>query len=119
MHSEWCSVSEQTAAAVGATRQANGKIVAVGTTSVRTLEAAAGACDGRLSAWNGATELFIKPDYNFAVVDQLLTNFHLPGSTLIVLVAALAGYELTMEAYRQAVDQKYRFYSYGDAMLIL
>lgn len=117
MHSEWCSVSEQTVAQINQTQQAGGKIVCVGTTTVRTLEAAAGT--GTLCSMNDTTDLFIRPGYNYRVVDQLLTNFHLPGSTLIVLVAALAGYELTMEAYRRAVEQEYRFYSYGDAMLIL
>ena len=92
-------------------------MVAVGTTCVRTIEAAAG--QGTLADWHGSTDLFIKPGFDFNVTDQLLTNFHLPGSTLIVLVASMAGYDLTMEAYRQAVSEKYRFYSYGDAMLIL
>lgn len=117
MHSEWCEVTTTAASQIMASRDESNKIVAVGTTSVRTLEAA--ASDGRLSDWDGSTELFIKPGFQFQIVDQLLTNFHLPGSTLIVLVAALAGYELTMEAYAKAVEQKYRFYSYGDAMLIL
>ena len=92
-------------------------MVAVGTTCVRTVEAA--AQQGTLADWQGSTNLFIKPGFDFNVTDQLLTNFHLPGSTLMVLVAAIAGYDLTMEAYRQAVAEKYRFYSYGDAMLIL
>ena len=117
MHSEWCEVSPETMADVSATRAAGSEIIAVGTTSVRTLE----------SAWNsrspapfrGPTDLFIQPGYEFKTVDQMVTNFHLPGSTLIVLVASLAGYDLTMEAYRVAVEQHYRFYSYGDAMLIV
>lgn len=117
MHSEWCRVTQSSADEINATKAAQGNVVAVGTTSVRTLEAAARNAD--LSAWQGATDIFIKPGFDFRVVDQLLTNFHLPGSTLIVLVAALAGYDLTMEAYRQAVAERYRFYSYGDAMLIL
>lgn len=117
MHSEWCEVSRQAFQEIQATRRQNGKIVCVGTTSVRTLEAAAKVTT--TDEWSGSTDLFIRPGFEFQLVDQLLTNFHLPGSTLIVLVAALAGYELTMEAYRKAVEEKYRFYSYGDAMLIL
>lgn len=118
MHSEWCRLPTSTVADINETQSASGRIVAVGTTSVRTLEAAA-AAHMPLRTWEGSTTLFIRPGFRFQVVDQLLTNFHLPGSTLIVLVAALAGYELTMEAYRQAVAHRYRFYSYGDAMLIL
>jgi S-adenosylmethionine:tRNA ribosyltransferase-isomerase len=117
MHSEWCRITQESAEAINATKAAGQKIVAVGTTSVRTLEAAAQQQD--LTAWQGSTDIFITPGFRFNVVDQLLTNFHLPGSTLIVLVAALVGYDLTMEAYRQAVAERYRFYSYGDAMLIL
>ena len=117
MHSEWCEVTDSTAASVSATQATGSNIVAVGTTSVRTLESA--STGGQLQQFTGATNLFIQPGYDFQVVNQLLTNFHLPGSTLIVLVAALAGYELTMEAYRIAVQNSYRFYSYGDAMLIL
>jgi len=122
MHSEWCRVTAESAAAINATKASGNNVVAVGTTSVRTLEASAGEVmsqDDGLNEWQGATNLFIQPGYRFRAVDQLLTNFHLPGSTLIVLVAALAGYDLTMEAYRKAVEEKYRFYSYGDAMLIL
>lgn len=117
MHSEWCRVSSEAASDIRSTHEADHRVVAVGTTSVRTLESA--ARNASLAEWQGATDLFIRPGFSFQVVDQLLTNFHLPGSTLIVLVAALAGYELTMEAYAKAVEQKYRFYSYGDAMLIL
>ena len=116
MHSEWCRVPPETAAQVTSTKQANGQVVAVGTTTVRTLEAASEHAE--LAAWEGSTSLFIRPGYQFRVVDKLLTNFHLPGSTLLALVAALAGYDLTMEAYRTAVREEYRFYSYGDAMLI-
>jgi S-adenosylmethionine:tRNA ribosyltransferase-isomerase len=117
MHSEWCEVTDTTAANLAAAQASGSNIVAVGTTSVRTLES---ACrDGQLQQFKGSTNLFIRPGYEFQVVDQLLTNFHLPGSTLIVLVAALAGYELTMDAYRTAVREGYRFYSYGDAMLIV
>ncbi len=117
MHSEWCEVTADTSSEIAATRATGSEIVAVGTTSVRTLESACHS--GGLTEFQGPTDLFIQPGYEFRSVDQLLTNFHLPGSTLIVLVAAFAGYDLTMEAYRIAVEQRYRFYSYGDAMLIV
>jgi S-adenosylmethionine:tRNA ribosyltransferase-isomerase len=91
---------------------------AVGTTSVRTLESAANA-DGAIRAGEAETRIFIRPPYEFRAVDRIVTNFHLPRSTLIMLVAAFAGYELTMRAYRAAVDAGYRFYSYGDAMVVL
>jgi S-adenosylmethionine:tRNA ribosyltransferase-isomerase len=91
---------------------------AVGTTSVRTLESAAGE-DGTVVAGDGETRIFIRPPYRFRVLDRLITNFHLPRSTLIMLVAAFAGYDLTMRAYREAIEAGYRFYSYGDAMAIL
>ena len=117
MHSEWCRIPGDTADNINTTMASGGSIVAVGTTTVRTLEAA--AMTGELAAWQGSTNLFIRPGFPFRVVDKLLTNFHLPGSTLLVLVAALAGYDLIMEAYRKAVEERYRFYSYGDAMLIL
>lgn len=117
MHHEWCRVTQDTCDQIESTRIAGGRTIAVGTTSVRTLES---SCEsGSPQAWQGETNLFIRPGYQFRAVDGLLTNFHLPGSTLIVLVAALAGYDLVMEAYRQAVQERYRFYSYGDAMLIL
>ncbi len=121
MHSEWCCVPEQSVEEILTTKAAAGRITAVGTTSVRTLEAAAAHSTGEklLTAWSGTTDLFIRPGYEFRVVAQLLTNFHLPGSTLIVLAAAVAGYDLIMEAYRIAVAERYRFYSYGDAMLIV
>lgn len=117
MHSEWCEVSAAAAQSVADTRAAGGRVIAVGTTSVRTLESA--AQQGEIAPWQGNTDLFIKPGFQFRAVDGLLTNFHLPGSTLIVLVASLAGYDLTMKAYAAAVEAEYRFYSYGDAMLIL
>lgn len=117
MHSEWCEVTESAFTEIQTAKQASGNIVCIGTTSVRTLEAAANETTSQ--HWSGSTDLFIRPGFEFQLVDQLLTNFHLPGSTLVVLVASLAGYELTMEAYRKAVEEKYRFYSYGDAMLIL
>jgi S-adenosylmethionine:tRNA ribosyltransferase-isomerase len=118
MHEEWYSVSEETAEAIGARRAAGGHVWAVGTTSVRTLESAARA-DGTLQAGEGETRIFIRPPHQFRAVDRLITNFHLPRSTLIMLVAAFAGYDLTMRAYRTAVSEGYRFYSYGDAMAIL
>lgn len=117
MHREWYSVPERTAALVNRVRAEGGRIWAVGTTAVRTLESAVGE-EGRLRAGSGETDLFIRPPYDFRVVDGLLTNFHLPRSTLIMLVAALAGYERTMGAYAEAVRERYRFYSYGDAMLV-
>ena len=117
MHEESYRVPEQTANILNETRQAGGKIWAVGTTSVRTLESAVNA-DGRFTAKWGETRIFIRPPYQFRAVDRLITNFHLPRSTLIMLVAAFAGYDLTMRAYREAIGERYRLYSYGDAMLI-
>lgn len=118
MHSERYSVSAETARTVRAARAAGRPIVAVGTTTVRTLEAAAAAGGGELIATEGDTDLFIRPGFEFKVVDQLLTNFHLPRSTLLMLVAALTGRERLLDAYALAVDRGYRFYSYGDAMWI-
>lgn len=114
---EQCAVSPETAAAVNAHRPPEGRVVAVGTTSVRTLEWAADD-DGRVEPVVGATNVYVTPGYRFRAVDALLTNFHLPGSSLLLLVAAFAGRELLLEAYEQAVQSRYRFYSYGDAMLI-
>jgi len=116
MHSEWLEVGEPTVEAVDRTRQRGGRVVAVGTTSVRSLETAAAA--GGLVPYRGETRLFIRPGYRFQVVDALLTNFHLPESTLLMLVCAFAGYDRTMAAYRHAVAAGYRFFSYGDAMFI-
>jgi S-adenosylmethionine:tRNA ribosyltransferase-isomerase len=118
MHEEWYAVSAQAADTVNAARTAGGHVWAVGTTAVRTLESAARA-DGTLAAGQGETRIFIRPPHEFRAVDRLITNFHLPRSTLIMLVAAFAGYELTMRAYRTAIAEGYRFYSYGDAMAIL
>ena len=118
MHEEWYSVSPEAAELVNARRANGGRVWAVGTTSVRTLESAADE-RGVVRAGSGETRIFIRPGYQFHVVDCLVTNFHLPRSTLIMLVAALAGYELTMRAYREAVEREYRFYSYGDAMAVL
>lgn len=118
MHEEWYEVRPEAADAVNAARLAGGRAWAVGTTTVRTLESAAGA-DGQVRAGSGDTALFIRPPYAFRAVDRVVTNFHLPRSTLLMLVAAFAGYELTMHAYHEAVRLGYRFYSYGDAMVIL
>ncbi len=118
MHEESYQVSTATAAVVNDVKRAGRSVWAVGTTSMRTLESAAHD-DGQLAAREGETSIFIYPPYRFKLVDHLLTNFHLPKSTLVMLVAAFAGYELTMRAYREAIEQQYRFYSYGDAMLIL
>ena len=116
MHSEWLYVSEETVEKIKACKARGGRVVAVGTTSVRSLEAA--AKEGELKPYQGDTRLFIRPGYQFQVVDLLLTNFHLPQSTLLMLVSAFAGYENIMRAYRHAVEQRYRFFSYGDAMLL-
>ena len=118
MHSEWYSVSEESARLINERRAAGGRVWAVGTTSVRTLETAADDA-GRIRAGSGDTNIFIRPPARVRAVDCVVTNFHLPRSTLIMLVAAFAGYDLTMRAYRAAVDAGYRFYSYGDAMAIV
>ena len=118
MHEESFALPRATADAVAAAHARNASVWAVGTTSVRTLESAASA-DGGLRATEGATQLFIRPPYRFRVVDRIITNFHLPRSTLLMLVAAFAGFDLTMRAYREAVRERYRFFSYGDAMVIL
>lgn len=118
MHEEWCEVSEQTAAQLNGVRARGGHVWAVGTTSVRTLETAVDE-HGQLHATHRDTNLFLRPPYTIRGADRLITNFHLPKSTLIMLVAAFAGYELTMRAYQVAVAEGYRFYSYGDAMLVL
>jgi S-adenosylmethionine:tRNA ribosyltransferase-isomerase len=116
MHSEYYSVPEETAQAVAETRARGGRVTAVGTTSLRALESACQS--GRLVSCSGETRLFIIPGYRFKLVDRLLTNFHLPRSTLLMLVSAFAGIEHVRDAYRQAIDLRYRFFSYGDAMLI-
>ncbi len=118
MHEEWFAVSEDAATAIATARRDGGSIWAVGTTTVRTLESVADET-GRVAATSGETAIFIRPGYRFRVVDHLITNFHLPRSTLIMLVAAFAGYDLTMAAYREAIAGRYRFYSYGDAMAII
>jgi S-adenosylmethionine:tRNA ribosyltransferase-isomerase len=117
MHEESFSVPEQTSRAIAAARERQARVWAVGTTSVRTLES---AVDGpEVRAGSGATRLFIRPPHRFRVVDRMITNFHLPRSTLLMLVAAFAGFDLTMRAYRDAIAERYRFFSYGDAMAIL
>jgi S-adenosylmethionine:tRNA ribosyltransferase-isomerase len=116
MHSEWLEVSEQVAKKIKATKERGGKVIAVGTTSVRSVETAASS--GEITAFEGDTDIFIYPGYQFKVVDKLITNFHLSESTLLMLVSAFAGYTFIMEAYQQAVEEQYRFFSYGDAMLL-
>jgi len=117
MHAEWCSISDETARLVRQTRKHGGRVVAVGTTSVRTLESA--SATGETIAWTGDTRLFIRPPWTFRAVDALLTNFHLPKSTLLMLVSALAGTDLIRQAYQAAIAERFRFFSYGDAMLIV
>jgi S-adenosylmethionine:tRNA ribosyltransferase-isomerase len=118
MHSEWLNVPEETVQAIRETKAKGGRVIAIGTTSVRALESAALYNDGQLQAWSGETQIFIYPSYEFKVIDALFTNFHLPESTLLMLVSALAGRERVMAAYAEAVAQKYRFFSYGDAMFV-
>lgn len=123
MHSEWCEVSHTTAEALSTARSAGGRIVSVGTTSLRTLESAIPTEGDRdqspFRAWQGETALFVRPPYQFRSTDVLLTNFHLPKSTLLMLVGAFGGLDLILEAYRVAIAERYRFFSYGDAMLIV
>lgn len=118
MHSEVIDISQAVCDQIAATRRAGGRVVAVGTTSVRCLESAARVGGGTPMAYSGETDIFIYPGYNFRVVDALVTNFHLPESTLLMLVSAFAGYRHTLQAYTEAVREGYRFFSYGDAMLI-
>lgn len=117
MHSEWISLDESVVEQINETKNNGGRVVAIGTTSVRCLESAF-AKQGQLQAYTGETDIFITPGVQFNVVDALLTNFHLSESTLIMLVSAFAGYDNTMAAYQHAIAQKYRFFSYGDAMFI-
>ncbi|MFC1835252.1 tRNA preQ1(34) S-adenosylmethionine ribosyltransferase-isomerase QueA [Thermodesulfobacteriota bacterium] len=118
MESEYYEISEETAEAINGARSANRRVIAVGTTSVRALESAATG-DKRVEAKNGGTDLFVTPGYEFKVVGGLVTNFHLPRSTLLMLVSAFCGIEVIMGAYHEAIREEYRFYSYGDACLIL
>jgi S-adenosylmethionine:tRNA ribosyltransferase-isomerase len=117
MHPEWGVVSADTAAALNAIRRAGGRIIAVGSTSLRLLESAAGE-DGMLVPFSGETALFITPGYRFRAVDAMLTNFHLPRSTLFMLVSAFCGLDVMRRAYAHAIASGYRFYSYGDACLL-
>ncbi len=116
MHKEYCAVTQSTVDAVKATRAKGGRVIAIGTTAVRALESASKS--GELIAGFGDTDLFITPGYQFKSVDAMLTNFHLPESTLLMLVSAFAGYQPIMKAYHHAIDQSYRFFSYGDAMFL-
>jgi len=116
MHSEWYTISDETVARIQAVKAAGGKVVAVGTTSMRALESASQS--GTLQAGSADTRLFITPGYTFKTVDRLITNFHLPKSTLLMLVSAFAGYDAIRAAYAHAIQQQYRFFSYGDAMLL-
>ncbi len=118
MHSEYYEVSAESAEAINAAKREGRRVICVGTTSVRTVESAAGE-DGIIKPQKGNTEIFIYPGYKFKIVDALITNFHLPQSTLIMLVSALIGREKTLEIYRGAVEKKYRFFSFGDAMMIV
>ena len=118
MHSEWCDVPEQTVELIRQTKARGNKVISVGTTATRAVESAAQAHGGTLAAWTGDTQIFIYPGYDFKVVDRLITNFHLPESTLLMLVSALSNRDNILNAYHHAVEAKYRFFSYGDAMLV-
>lgn len=117
IHQEWFSIDAENAAIINAAKEKTGRIIAVGTTSTRALETAATAA--QIRAMSGSTGLFIKPGYEFKIVDAVITNFHLPKSTLLALVAAFAGLENILAAYQHAIEKRYRFYSYGDAMLVI
>lgn len=119
MHSEFYRMSEETAALLNQIRKQGGRIISVGTTSTRTLETIASAHNGHFTEGNGWTDIFIYPGYEFKAIDGMITNFHLPKSTLIMLVSALAGREQVLHAYEEAVKEKYRFFSFGDAMLLI
>ncbi|EET80930.1 MULTISPECIES: tRNA preQ1(34) S-adenosylmethionine ribosyltransferase-isomerase QueA [Acinetobacter] len=118
MHSEWCEVPENTVELIKQVQARGNKVIAVGTTATRALESAAQAHNGKIEAWTGDTQIFIYPGYQFCVVDRLITNFHLPESTLLMLVSALSTRDYILAAYEHAVREHYRFFSYGDAMLI-
>ena len=118
MHSEWCDVPQTTIDLILETKARGNKVIAVGTTATRALESAAQANQGQIAAWTGDTQIFIYPGYQFCIVDRLITNFHLPESTLLMLVSALSNRENILAAYQHAVEQRYRFFSYGDAMLV-
>jgi S-adenosylmethionine:tRNA ribosyltransferase-isomerase len=120
MHAEWGQLPAQTASAINSCQERGGRVVAVGTSTVRLLETAQRACSAaELAAWSGDTDLFIYPSFQFRIVDALVTNFHLPRSTLLLLVGAFAGVDLLRRAYTTAIAEEYRFFSYGDAMLLL
>ena len=119
MHREWFRLSPAACQAIEQARKDGGRIIAVGTTTVRALETAAQTAGLGLTPGEYETEIFIRPGYDFKVVQALITNFHLPGSTLLMLVCAFAGRENVLNAYAQAIREKYRFYSYGDAMFII
>ena len=121
IHTEWCELSNETAYQINQAKKEGGRIIAVGTTSVRTLETAAKFADDTevVRTFTGPTDLFILPGFEFKAVDAMITNFHLPKSTLLMLVSAFAGRELILDAYQTAIDRGYRFFSFGDAMLIL
>ena len=118
MHSEFYQLSEEAAATLRQVKAAGKRIVAVGTTSIRTLETIGNKFDGDIQADSGWTNIFIKPGYEWKVVDAFSTNFHLPKSTLVMLVSAFASRELTLKAYHHAIQERYRFFSFGDAMFI-
>jgi len=119
IHTEWCEVTPEAAETINRTRQAGGRVIAVGTTSVRTLESAAAGSKSLVSPFSGPTSLYILPGYRFKIVEAMITNFHLPKSTLIMLVSAFAGRETVLDAYELAKREGYRFYSFGDAMLLM
>lgn len=118
MHSEFYTLSKEAAQTLNQVKEAGGRIVAVGTTSIRTLETIGNKFDGKLEADSGWTSIFIKPSYQFKIVDAFSTNFHLPKSTLVMLVSAFAGRDFVLEAYQHAIDENYRFFSFGDAMFV-
>lgn len=118
MHAEFYQVSEEAARTIMEVKENGGRVVSVGTTSTRTLETVASAHGGKIAASSGWTDIFIYPGYQYKAIDALITNFHLPKSTLIMMVSALAGRENILHAYETAVKEKYRFFSFGDAMLI-
>ena len=118
MHSEYCMIPQETADLINETKKNGGRVICVGTTSCRTIESWA-AEDGTMTASAGWTDIFIYPGYRFKVLDGLITNFHLPESTLIMLVSALAGREHVLAAYQEAVKERYHFFSFGDSMLIV
>lgn len=118
MHSEFYILPQKTAEIINETKAAGKRVIAVGTTSIRTLESVAKKFDGQVKADSDWTNIFIKPGYQFQVVDAFSTNFHLPKSTLVMLVSAFAGREFVLSAYQHAIDEHYRFFSFGDAMFV-